>query len=67
MRAQIFALGRRMRDTLLGIPDRLAPVLVGQVDSAAIHRVLSVEITASLSELSAAAPIKAVGRPEVRP
>src|SRR5262249_34600236 len=27
VRAQIFALGRRLRDALLGIPDRLAPVL----------------------------------------
>jgi hypothetical protein len=64
VRAQIFALGRRMRDTLLGLPDRLAPVLAGQADPAAIHRILSEEILASLAELSAASPLKAVGRRE---
>jgi len=67
VRAQIFALGRRMRDTLLGIPDRLAPVLAGKADPAEIHRILSDELVASLAELSAASPISVVGRPEVRP
>lgn len=67
VRSQIFALGRRMRDTLLGIPDRLAPVLAGQADPAEIHRILSGEIVASLAELSVASPLKVVGRPEVRP
>ena len=65
VRAQIFALGRRMRDTLLGLPDRLAPVLAAQADPAAIHRLLSEEIVASLSELSVAEPLKVVGRREV--
>lgn len=67
VRAQIFALGRRMRDTLLGIPDRLAPVLAGQADPAEIHRILSAELVASLAELSVSSPIKVVGKQEVRP
>ncbi len=67
VRAQIFALGRRIRDTLLGIPDRLAPVLAGQADPAEIHRTLSAELVASLAELSVASPIQVVGRPELRP
>lgn len=65
VRAQIFALGRRVRDTLLGIPDRLAPVLAGQADAAAIHRIMSEEILASLSELSDAGPLKTGGKREV--
>src|SRR5207249_1474334 len=32
VRAQVFGLGRRLRDTLMGLPDRLAPVLAGQTD-----------------------------------
>jgi hypothetical protein len=58
VRAQIFALGRRARDTMLGIPDRLAAVLEGQ-KQAEIHRLLTEEITRGLSELTSAPPIKA--------
>ena len=59
VRAQIFALGRRARDTLLGVPDRLSPILAGETDQAAIHRLLTEEITRGLAELSSAPPIKA--------
>ncbi len=62
VRAQIFALGRRLRDAMLGLPDRLAPVLVGQSDPDVIHRLLNDEIVASLSELSAGSPLKIVSR-----
>ena len=41
--AQIFALGRRARDTLLGVPDRLAPILAGESDQSVIHRLLTEE------------------------
>jgi len=54
VRAQIFGLGRRLRDTLMGIPDRLAPVLAGLTDQAVIHRLLTDEIMTSLAELSSA-------------
>ena len=58
VRAQIFALGRRARDSLLGVPDRLAPVLVGQADAAVIHRLLTEELERGLAELSTAPPLK---------
>ena len=54
VRAQIFGLGRRLRDRLMGLPDRLAPVLVGQGDQAVIHQLLTEEIATSLAELSVA-------------
>lgn len=57
VRAQLFALGRRARDTLLGVPDRLAPILAGETDAATIHRLLAQEIERGLSELVAAPPI----------
>lgn len=57
VRTQIFALGRRLRDALMGLPDRLAPVLAGQPDPAVVHRILSDEIRVSLSELSGAPPL----------
>ena len=59
VRAQMFALGRRARDSLLGMPDRLAPILAGQADAAVIHRLLTEEIERGLAELSTAPPIKA--------
>jgi hypothetical protein len=65
VRAQIFALGRRAREALLGLPDRLAPVLAGESDPAEIHRLLAQELTTCLAELSAAPPLGARG--ETRP
>ncbi len=52
VRAQLFALGRRARDSLSGVPDRLAPILVGQTDAAVIHRMLTEEIERGLSALA---------------
>ena len=62
VRAQLFALGRRARDRLLGIPDRLAPILAGQTDQAVIHRLLTEELERGLADLSTAQPIK-IGSP----
>ena len=63
VRAQQFALGRRIRNSMRGIPDRLAPILVGQTDAAVVHRMLSEEIERGLAELSKAPPIaRGVGR-----
>ena len=58
VKAQVFALGRRARDTLLGIPDRLAPVLAGHTDPAVIHRLLTEELTRGLAELTSGPTIK---------
>jgi hypothetical protein len=67
VRAQIFGLGRRLRDTLMGLPDRLAPVLTGQTDQAVIHRILSDELATSLAELSSAPPLVSGRRTETEP
>ena len=58
VRAHLFGLSRRMRDALLGIPDRLAPVLVGQSDQAVIHQLITEELMTSLGELSKAPPLR---------
>ena len=57
VRAQLFALGRRARDALMGVPDRLAPILAGESDRAVIHQLLAEEIARGLTELSTAPPI----------
>ena len=62
VRAHIFGLGRRLREGLLGVPDRLAPVLVGQTDQAEIHRLLSEEILSCLAELSTAPALRLTPR-----
>jgi hypothetical protein len=64
VRAQLFGLGRRLRDAMLGVPDRIAPVLVGQSDQAAIHRLLTEEIMTSLAELSTAPAVRLGNKPE---
>ena len=66
VRAQVFALGRRLRDAVLALPDRLAPVLVGQADPAVIHRILTEEIHSCLSELSGAPSLRVLERDETR-
>ena len=58
VRAQIFALGRRARDSLLGIPDLMAPILAGESDPAIVHRLLAEEIERCLTELATAPPIR---------
>ena len=67
VRAQIYALGRRLRDSFLGVPDRLAPLLAGQVDQAVVHRLLTQEIRTCLSELSAAPPLQVGPQSERQP
>ena len=62
VRAQIFALGRRLRDTILCLPDRLAPVLAGETDAAVIHRLLTEELERGLAELSTAPPTRSDAR-----
>jgi hypothetical protein len=66
VRAQIFALGRRLRDAMIGMPDRLAPVLAGECDQRVVHQLLSDEIATSLAELSKAPPILIGAKGETR-
>jgi hypothetical protein len=67
VRAQIYGLGRRLRDAFLSMPDRVAPLLAGQVDQAVVHRLLTQEIITCLGELSAAPPLQSGPRPEGQP
>lgn len=67
VRAQLFGLGRRLRDALMGVPDRLAPLLAGESNAAEVHRILSEELLAALAEVSAAPPLRVVGRQEPKP
>ena len=62
VRAQFFALGRRAQQNVLGVPDRLSPILAGESDAAEIHRLLTEELTRALAELTSAPPIKAGAR-----
>ena len=54
VRAQFFALGRRLRDALMGFPDRLAPVLAGETDPHCVHEILVAELTACLAQQASA-------------
>jgi len=50
--AGAFNKARVVRDTLLSIADRLAPILAAESDAAAIHGALSSEIRTALQELT---------------
>jgi hypothetical protein len=67
VRAQIYGLGRRLRDAFLGMPDRIAPLLVGQADQAEVHRLLTQEIMICLAELSASPPLPTVTKLQSQP
>ena len=67
VRAQTFSLGRRLRDTFLGLPDRVSPLLVGKSDEQEIHRLLTEEVMTCLAELSAAGPPPAEVESEMSP
>ena len=52
VRVQAFKAARRVRDAILGLPDRLAPVLAAMSEPAEIHRTLAAELRQALEELS---------------
>ena len=52
VRDEAFALARAVRDALLGLPDRLAPMLAATQDAAQCHRLLAEEIRVALRGLS---------------
>lgn len=52
VRRGAFETGRRVRDTILSIPDRLSPILAGLTDVNEIHRALTIELRAALEALS---------------
>lgn len=52
VKIQAFNAGRRVRDRLLNIPDRIAPQLVGKTNIFEIKNILKSELTRILEELS---------------
>lgn len=51
VKREAFALGRAIRDGMMGIPDRLAPLLAATMDAREAHRLLSEEIRVALRSL----------------
>ena len=49
---EAFRAGRRVRDALMNLPDRLAPVLAAETDARKIHEVLNKELRQALEGLS---------------
>ncbi len=47
-----FNKARAVRDTLLNIPDRIAPILAAEADEAAVNKILATEIRSALEDLA---------------
>ena len=54
VRASSFKLARTARDSLLSMPDRLAPVLAGESNQFEVHRIMSEEIRRVCNDISSA-------------
>jgi hypothetical protein len=52
VRRRWFTIGRRIRESVMGVADRVAPVVTGMSDSAEVHRIISSELRTALEELS---------------
>lgn len=52
VKRQAFALGRQIRDNVMGIPDRVAPLLAAAKDSREVHRLLTDELRTALRVLA---------------
>ena len=52
VRVEAFTAARRVREAILSVPDRLAPVLAAMTDPAEIHRTLVAELRQALEELA---------------
>lgn len=51
VKKEAFALARAVRDGMMGIPDRLAPLLAATMDAREAHRLLSEEIRVALRSI----------------
>lgn len=51
-RVAIFNTARKARDMLLAVPDRVAPLVVGQTDAHEIHRILMDEVQRICAEIA---------------
>lgn len=52
VRIAIFNTARRARDMLMAVPDRVAPLVVGQTDQHEIHRILMDEVRRIAAEIA---------------
>ena len=52
VRAEAFTLARAVRDALLSLPDRVAPLLAATADPRQCHQLLTAEITVALRSLA---------------
>lgn len=52
IRVEAFTIGRRVREAILSLPDRLTPVLAAMSEPADIHRTLTAELRQALEALS---------------
>ena len=52
VKREAFTLGRQIRDNVMGIPDRVAPLLAAAQDSREVHRLLSDELRTALRTLA---------------
>jgi hypothetical protein len=57
VRVAAFNAARTARDSLLSMPDRLAPVLAGEADQFEVHRIMSEEIRRVCNDIANAKPI----------
>ena len=52
VKREAFALAKAVREALINIPDRVANQLAGESDPAAVHQLLSDELTSALGQLA---------------
>ena len=52
VKREAFTLGRQIRDNVMGIPDRVAPLLAAAQDSREVHRMLTDELRTALRVLA---------------
>lgn len=52
VKRKAFTLGRQIRDNVMGIPDRVAPLLAAAQDSREVHRMLTEELRTALRVLA---------------
>jgi hypothetical protein len=54
VRARVFTIARTARDILIGMPDRLAPRIVGETNQHEIHRMIAEEVARVCNEIASA-------------
>lgn len=52
VRRRWFTAGRRVRDSIMTVADRVAPIVTGMNDSSEVHRIIANELRTALEELT---------------